>query len=271
MRIPFATFGALGGLAVGIGAALAHPMGNVSISHYAGLEISPAEVRVKYLLDYAEIPAEPELLRVDPNGDDRVVPEERAAYLDAKTAEILRGLRLEVNGKPRELHSVWSAVSFPPGESGLSTVRIAWDLRASLAEGELLPRNFLVWNDTNHEGIGGWKEIRMTALDGLGIARAFPPTAPSVGEALDYPEERLWNPPTDTKGWCHFGVGLAPEAGPGDDAGTATDRPATDRPATDRPADGRGRGRAAPIAIGAAALLLLVAFLARRSAKRRHG
>ncbi|MEZ5066548.1 MAG: hypothetical protein R3B81_17600 [bacterium] len=264
MRLPAPALGALCGLAVGVGSALAHPMGNVSISHYAGIEISPAEVRVKYLLDYAEMPAAPELERVDPNGDDRVVPEERAAYLEAKTVEVLRELRLEVNGRPRELHSEWSAVSFPPGENGLSTVRIAWDLRAPLATGELLPRNFLVWNDTNHEGVGGWKEIRMTALDGLGIARAFPPTAPSAGEALDYPEERLWSPPTDTKGWCHFGAGLTPEVGPVGDATNASTPPAGGHAS-------RARGGPTRIALGAAALLFVVGFLARRSAKRRHG
>ena len=37
----------------------AHPMGMVSINHYAGIELQPDSVQVKYLLDFAEIPSIP--------------------------------------------------------------------------------------------------------------------------------------------------------------------------------------------------------------------
>src|SRR5271170_5843752 len=34
----------------------AHPMGNFSISHYAGIRIAPGFIEVHYLIDMAEIP-----------------------------------------------------------------------------------------------------------------------------------------------------------------------------------------------------------------------
>lgn len=43
----------------------AHPMGNFSINHYSGLEIGPAEVRVRYILDLAEIPTFEEIEKSD--------------------------------------------------------------------------------------------------------------------------------------------------------------------------------------------------------------
>jgi ABC-type nickel/cobalt efflux system permease component RcnA len=185
----------------------AHPMGNISTSHYAGLELQKAGVRVKYLLDFAEIPSFRELERVDPDRDDRVTPEEREAYLADKTREVLDGLRLSTNGRPLRLESTWSRVTFPPGEGGLSTVRVAWDLFARWPDA-LGDRNFLVWNDGNYDDRPGWKEIRITGLDGLNVARTSLRAQPASGELAEYPEEYLFNPPTDTKAWCLFGEGL---------------------------------------------------------------
>jgi nickel/cobalt exporter len=39
------------------GVASAHPMGNFTVSHYAGIRVSADGLRVRYVLDYAEIPA----------------------------------------------------------------------------------------------------------------------------------------------------------------------------------------------------------------------
>ena len=40
---------------------LAHPMGNFSISHFAGLRIEAGELDLRYILDLAEIPTFQEL------------------------------------------------------------------------------------------------------------------------------------------------------------------------------------------------------------------
>jgi len=187
----------------------AHPMGNVSVSHYAGIELRPEGVLVKFLLDFAEIPSVRELERVDPDADEQVTPEERADYLDERTAEVLRRLSLEVNGSAVPLRSEWSRVVFPPGEGGLSTVRIAWELHGDW-EGPLPDRNFLKWNDSNHSGAPGWKEIRISAFDGWNVGSTSLRDNPSSGELSDYPEEYLYNPPTDTKAWAQFGAGVSP-------------------------------------------------------------
>lgn len=201
------------GLAVllaGAHAALGHPMGNVSISHYAGLEPGGDGLTVKYLLDFAEIPAYRELERVDPDGNDLVSPEEREAYLAAKTQTVLQALKAEINGKPLALESRWARVTFPPGEGGLSTVRIAWELFAPWPEPPR-GRMFLVWNDGNYADHPGWKEIRFAARDSLSIARTSLRPQPESNELGEYPQEYLANPPTDTKAWCLFGPGLSAE------------------------------------------------------------
>jgi hypothetical protein len=225
--------GAAAAVAAVASTALAHPMGNVSISHYAGIEIRPDSIEVKFLLDFAEVPSARELEDVDPDRDDRVTPQERDAYLDAKTAEVVPRLRLEVNGRPLALRPAWRNLSFPPGESGLSTVRVAWRLRAD-PPGNIGERNFLLWNDSNYEGFGGWKEIRFFGAGGVGIGKTSLREAPASGELADYPEAYLERPPQDTKAWCQFGPeeimarSRAPAAAPANGAlPAAAPRPGT--------------------------------------------
>ena len=43
--------------AVLVSSASAHPLGNFTINHYSRLEISPTELRVRFVLDYAELAA----------------------------------------------------------------------------------------------------------------------------------------------------------------------------------------------------------------------
>jgi hypothetical protein len=190
-------------------------MGTLSVNRYAGIEITPETIVVKYLLDFAEVPALRELERVDPDEDDRVTPDEREVYLAARSAEVLPRLVLEVNGRRLALESTWSRVVFPPGETGLSTVRLAWELHAVLPEP---PResNFLRWSDGNLEGVPGWKEVRFAASGGLGIGRTSLRDVPSSDGLEAYPEEFLRNPPADTKAWCQFGPGMAAAPAGGD-------------------------------------------------------
>ncbi|HMB68443.1 MAG TPA: sulfite exporter TauE/SafE family protein, partial [bacterium] len=119
-------------------------------------------------------------------------------------------LELQVNGEEVPLASEWSRVSFPPGEGGLSTVRVAWMLSGPLGA-ERPERGFLAWSDTNYEDRDGWKELRFSGTDGIGIGKTSLRWSPVSDELSDYPEEYLWNPPRDTKGWCLFGAGMQPD------------------------------------------------------------
>ena len=113
----------LGALALALPAgAGAHPMGNFSISHYAAIQIEPDAVRLRYLVDLAEIPTFQALqesgLSTDPQH-----PRTRA-YL-ARTVDALRdALVLEMDGRRLTLQTESSELTFPPGAGGLPTLRI---------------------------------------------------------------------------------------------------------------------------------------------------
>ena len=109
---------------------LTHPMGNFSISHYAALRIERDGVRLRYLLDMAEIPTFQE---IQASG---IVAEANHPSLPAYLARAVEtwkeGLSLEVDGRRLSLHAVSSEVIFPPGAGGLPTLKLGVVYRAPL-------------------------------------------------------------------------------------------------------------------------------------------
>ena len=47
-------------------------MGNFSINHYARFEAQPAQLKLRYILDFAEIPTADQMAKLDQNGDGQV-------------------------------------------------------------------------------------------------------------------------------------------------------------------------------------------------------
>ena len=117
--------------------ASAHPMGNFSISHYAAIRVEPDGVRLRYVLDLAEIPTfqalQAEGLPAEPEH-----PGVRA-YL-ARAAETLAdGLVVELDGQRLALRSVETELIFPPGAGGLPTLKLGVVYRAALPRGDAPP------------------------------------------------------------------------------------------------------------------------------------
>ncbi len=148
-------------LGLGIGAmpagAAAHPMGNFSISHYAGITIHPRRVELRYLIDMAEIPTFQELQ------DSAIVPEDGHPSLDgylARKADVLKeALVLELNGRRLMLQKESSSILFSPGAGELPTMKLGIVYVASLADALSAGLNRLVYRDENFPDRAGWKEV----------------------------------------------------------------------------------------------------------------
>ncbi|HKW31712.1 MAG TPA: hypothetical protein VJN92_01825, partial [Candidatus Acidoferrum sp.] len=76
----------------------AHPMGNFSISHYAGIHVGQGFIELHYLIDMAEIPTFQEFQQNDlvAQADDPRV----RSYLSNQAEAFRKGLFLTLNGKP---------------------------------------------------------------------------------------------------------------------------------------------------------------------------
>src|SRR5262245_32198458 len=168
---------------------LAHPLGNFSISHYAGLRLTREGLELRYVLDMAEIPA---FLAIQETG---IVPAvghpSLRGYLDRQTVVVQDGLRVEVNGQRLLLQGVSSEVAFPPGAGNLPTLRLGIVYRAPLAAPCGEAPCHLHYRDSNFPGRLGWHEVIAVAAPGVTIIQSSVPARDRSQALADYPADGL--------------------------------------------------------------------------------
>ena len=151
--------------------ASAHPMGNFSINHYARFTAQTTaqahELKLRYVLDFAEIPAADQMATLDANGDNAVSATEKSDYLNAVVPKFVDGLSLQIEGAPADLRASRSDLQTLPGAGGLPTLLIHIDVVVPFpAKGATR----VTYQDSNFAGRTGWKEIIATAAKPLAIA-----------------------------------------------------------------------------------------------------
>ncbi len=229
-------------LSAGLAGALsAHPLGNFTINHYAGLRIGTTAIIVDYVLDMAEIPTYQERLRIDGNGDGTVDPSETEAERLGACARAAGQLRLTVGGTPLRLQPVAAGLSFPMGPSGLQTLRLVCEFSAPLIEPFTQATSVSFRDDTWSQRIG-WREIVVLG-DGVSVkAEGLLPTGASDRLAA-YPPDLLAQP----LAMYELSVTVSP-GGPAAEPFTAPDASAL--PGVDGAAPGAGGPPAAAASTG---------------------
>jgi ABC-type nickel/cobalt efflux system permease component RcnA len=170
----------------------AHPLGNFTVNQYSRLEVGRESVRVRYIVDMAEIPAFQERQAMDADGDGQVSDAESAAYLAQQSPALIDGLHLSVNGAPAALSAVDQSLSFPEGQGGLLTLRMAFELEAAIT-GASLPIA-IDYRDGNFAERIGWREIVAQPGDGLALRESSVPAESQSDELRSYPEDMLSSP-----------------------------------------------------------------------------
>ncbi|MGH2350933.1 MAG: hypothetical protein ACRDJN_04890, partial [Chloroflexota bacterium] len=153
------------------GSAEAHPLGNFTINRYSRLEIAPDQVRIRYALDLAEIPTFQAMSSLDANGDGVVSDAEKDAYAAKTLAQVVRSLRLVMDGTVVPLRVASHELELMPGQAGLQTMRLSAWLDAPAAGG-ILTRAGLAgvrvdYHDANDPERIGWGEMLVRAADGI--------------------------------------------------------------------------------------------------------
>jgi ABC-type nickel/cobalt efflux system permease component RcnA len=173
--------------------ALAHPMGNFSISHYAGITIERNQLEVRYLIDMAEIPTFQEIQQDGIAG--RTDDPHLASYLATKAREFGQGLQLSINGQNLSLRPVSQQVIFPPGAGNLPTMKFGFLYRAKTPDKCMVERCELEYEDANFAGRAGWKEIMVTAAREVTMISSTAPDHDRSGQLSNYPTDLLNSPP----------------------------------------------------------------------------
>ena len=170
--------------------AIAHPMGNFSINHYAAIKIAPNYVDIRYIIDMAEIPTFQEMQRTGmpaKAGDSAV-----SAYLLDAQELLKKGLLLELNGQPLHLRSLSREVIFPPGAGALPTMKMGFRYRAQV---DGIGPMRLSYRDSNFPDRTGWKEIVATTSTGVQIKQSSVPARDRSVQLTNYPTDSLSSPP----------------------------------------------------------------------------
>ena len=113
------------------GVALAHPMGNFSVNHYARIVPREGGADILYVLDLGEVPT---------------------FELKQPALEFVRHLDITIGGRRVEPTVVSTHSALAPGVGGMKTLRVEFRLAVS-GSGQL------VYEDRNYLDRAGWKEI----------------------------------------------------------------------------------------------------------------
>jgi ABC-type nickel/cobalt efflux system permease component RcnA len=194
--------GALLGLAAALlvpTLAAAHPLGNFTINHYAGIRVEPDRILLDVVIDEAEIPAFQARLDFDTDGDGEVSDAETDAGRGGACEKLEPSLALAVDGRARRLTVVEAGLAFPPGVGGLSTMRLVCGFTASL-EAPLTATSTIDYADGSFPDRLGWREIVVNgsavtlATKGDGKLR----TATTSARLTHYPTNLLTQALADT-------------------------------------------------------------------------
>lgn len=174
----------------------AHPLGNFTINHYAGLQVKQDQVGIDYVLDMAEIPAFQEIHQLDTNHNRKADPTETINYPGDKCREAKSELTLQVNHQPLALSLNTATVEFPPGVGGLATLRLTCAFQglihpAIASTGSVGANRLVEFEDQFYPQRLGWREITVAADSP--IQGNF--TASSITKRLtEYPDDLLSSP-----------------------------------------------------------------------------
>jgi len=182
----------------------AHPMGNFSISHYAGIKLAATDIELRYLIDMAEIPTFQEIQ------DSGITPAAGHPGLDdylARKADLLKeGLHLEVNGERLALTASARDVLFSPGAGDLPTMKLGFVYRASLDGATRQGWLRLQYRDENFADRAGWKEVVASPGPGVALASSSVSEHDRSRQLADYPTDMLNSPPQVLEARLVFGV-----------------------------------------------------------------
>lgn len=170
--------------------AAAHPLGNFTVNRYVRVQPTGSELRLYYVLDMAEIPTFQETAGLARDARNAIDAEAAESYANAKTQEIARNLRLEVNGVDVPIAVRDRRIGFSEGQAGLPTLRLE-----ALFTAELHGDGFNVTvRDLNEPQRLGWREIVVQPGPGASLRTSTAPAEDVSDELRRYPDDMLSSP-----------------------------------------------------------------------------
>ncbi len=190
-------------------AAAAHPLSNFSVNQYSRLEVEKSAIKIRQVLDMAEIPTFQEQVLIDTDKNGTLSKEELNAYAELITPQMLANLHLSVNDQPLEIRAESKEITTPSGEGNLLTLRIEWNLIADSAGKNAV--NQVVFENKYYAERLGWNEIVINRAGGINVFNSTAYGSGITDELKAYPQETLDAPLSERTASFSFASGALPE------------------------------------------------------------
>ena len=170
----------------------AHPLGNFTINQYTAIHFWSNAVTVEMITDEAEIPTVQARGEIDTDHDGAVSNIEADLWRRAACAKAASDVRLRLDEATLSVVADGPAsLTFPPGQAGLSTLRLECTLRseARLKAGD----HSIAFTNSAFAGRLGWHEIVVPG-ENVTLTASDVPTASTTERLTSYPSGQLHSP-----------------------------------------------------------------------------
>jgi len=193
------------------GFAAAHPLGNFTVNHYSRIEVEKSQIKLRAVLDVAEIPTFQESQKIDADNDGKLSEAELDAYAAQITPDYIANLQLSVDDAPVALRSTGNNVSLPTGSGNLPTLRIEWNLIGDLPDFKDNVVHRLKFENKNHAERIGWNEIVAGRVGSINIFNSTAFGSGITDELKAYPGENLNAPLDERRAEFSFSASAIPQ------------------------------------------------------------
>ncbi len=190
--------------------AFAHPLGNFTVNNFSKIEVENEKIRLRCVLDMAEIPTFQESQQIDTDKNGELSQDELNAHLAQLTAQYLGNLKLSVDGQSVALQTADQKISLPVGSGNLPTLRLEWDFNAAMPNGDRNAAHQLKFENDNYKERIGWNEIVVSRTNGVNVFDSSAFGSQLSDELKTYPEDMLTAPLTERTAGFSFTANAVP-------------------------------------------------------------
>jgi ABC-type nickel/cobalt efflux system permease component RcnA len=179
-------------LFISVSTTTAHPLGNFSVNQFTRIEAASDELRIRQVLDLAEIPSFQARNEIDTDKDGVFSLAELDAYQSRLSRDYLANLELLVNEQPLTLAERSRSANAIAGEGGLPTLRFEWELVTALTTNSNVLK--LQFANDNYQDRLGWREIVASQTGNIRIFDSNIHSTTLSNELRLYPADLLSTP-----------------------------------------------------------------------------
>lgn len=187
----------------------AHPLGNFSFNQYSRLEVEKSRIKLRQVLDLAEIPTFQLNSEIDIDKDGKFSESEINKYAEKLTPRVLENLSLQINGQPINLRAESYESFIESGAGDLPTLKIKWNFVGDLENVNTV--NKINFENKNYNERIGWNEIVVNRANGVNIFNSNVFGSGITEELKSYPQETLDAPLKERVAEFSFSTANIPE------------------------------------------------------------